>query len=529
MRNVIIKQLYAPKSLKILAYISTNVGLKIINNKFYYSFLYLSKNQTVNQANQTLPIGRLLQETGLVSERQVQIALRTQARYNKMRLGEILALQGVLPQKTIDFFAEQWNEVQIKGKQFPIGYYLKRAGLLKEEQIKIILAEQKQNKLKFGNLAIKKGWINQDTIDFFLDNLIPKPPQLISLAALEKYNYKTLHLEKKVANPTLILQEILSWTGGQPILTKIICQILANSDLIVLGGQEKTTVKNLVTNSFIDNWKTKKTAEYIRTVADSLINNQQCEPELLLKTYRKILLRGEIAANQSTEQEELLISGVAIAEENRLRVANPIYQQVLNLDWIEEQLLKIRKPQIQTETDNDKNDIQPMTKLGSIVTLVGILLLAPLVIIFNNYYSKSKLELNVTSSTPSESDELLQLCQNPISKQSKSHADLIVQLEQSKHSLQETFPNECEVMLHKLWVLVAPQLGTENRVIDAVDHLCKIPSDSKHFAQAKIWIDRWYNSPAWGQQTQAYLNLVSDCPVAKDRIMMEDSQLTISN
>ena len=456
------------------------------------------------------------------------MALKTQAKYNKMRLGEILALQEIIPQKTIDFFVEQWQEVEARGKQFPLGYYLRKAGLLKEEQVKIILAEQKQSQLKFGDLVVQKGWLNQDTIDFFLENLTSKPPKLISLSTLEKYNSSNLHLERKADHPTLVLQEILSWTGGHPILTRIVCQILANSDLIITGGSEKTTVKNLVKNSFIDNWKTQKTAEYIRTVADSLINNQKCSPELLLKTYRKILVRGEIATNRSPEQQELVNLGIAIVNNYRLKVANPIYQYVFNLNWIEEQLLKIRQPQIQAQANIDKNSTQPITKLGSIVTLLVMLLLTPLVIIINNHYFKLESKPDLLSSESSESDPLLQFCQSQISTESKSYAELIVQLEQNKQTLQENFPDECEAMLHKLWVLAAPQLGKENRVIDAVSYLCKIPNDSDHFTQAKIWFNRWYNSPAWGQQTQAYLDLTSECPVAQDRIMIKDSELTIS-
>ncbi len=479
--------------------------------------------------NQKLPIGKLLRKSGLVSEKQIQVALKTQARYNTMHLGEILALQGAVPQKSIDFFVEQWEEVRAKGKQFPIGYYFKKAGLLKEEQIKIILAEQKEKQLKFGVIAHQKGWLNQKTIDFFLENLTPKPPQLVSLNILQKYNHKALHLEQKVADTTLLLQEILLWTGGHPILSKIICQFLANSDLIVLKGQEKTTIENLVKELLIDNWKTQKTADYIRIVANNLVNNQNCSPELLLKTYRKILLKGEISSDRSIEQQELLNLGVAIAQNYRLKVANPIYEYVFNLNWVEEQLVKMRQSKDIAKTNLKQNKTQPITKLGSIFTLLAILFLAPLVIIFNNYYSKLEPKLDLLSSKSLDSDELLKLCQNQISTVEESQVDLIVQLEQSKQNLKETFPDECETMLHKLWVLAAPQLGKENRVIDAVNYLCKIPSDSENFNQAKIWIDRWYNSPTWGQPTQAYLKLVSECPAAEDRIIIEDSQLTISN
>ena len=478
----------------------------------------------MNFNHQKLPIGRLLQKLGLVSEKQLQTALETQSKYSKLRIGEILTLQKVVSKKTVDFFVEQWQDVQAKGKQFPLGYYLKKAGLLKEEQIKIILTEQKQTKLKFGSIAIQKGWLNQNTIDFFLQNLKPQPPQLISLAALEKYSQKNLHLELKVSNSQKVLQEILFWTGGHPVLTKILCQILVNSDLAIPNGIESTAIKNLVKNNFFDNWKTQNTAEYLRTVAKALLNNQQCQPELLLTTYRKILLRGKISSNSSLEQQELLNLGLAIADHNCLKVANPIFQCVFNLNWTEEQLLKIRQSAIQAKTNNNSfNTPQPVTKLGSVITLLGILLLTPLVIVLNNYYFKSKLKLDLFNSETSNSDVMLQLCQNQISPEAQSQADLIVQLEQGKQNLAGNFPDECETMLHKLWVLAAPQLGKENRVIDAVGYLCQIPSDSDNFSQAKIWIDRWYNSPIWGQPTQAYLNLVSECPAAEDRIMKTQS------
>ena len=116
--------------------------------------------------DEQLPIGALLQAAGLVSEQQINIALNTQSKYNKMRLGEILVLQTGIKEKTINFFVDKWRKIKFTGKQFPLGYYLKKAALLDEEQIKIVLQEQKQNEQKFGTIVVQKGWLSKLTALF---------------------------------------------------------------------------------------------------------------------------------------------------------------------------------------------------------------------------------------------------------------------------------------------------------------------------------------------------------------------------
>ncbi len=92
-----------------------------------------------------------------------------------MKIGEILAIRGWIAPQTTDFFASKWFSLVNKGKDRPIGYYLQEAGLLDETQIKAILYEQKRylTSPKFGEIAVAKGWLNANTIDFFLENLLP--------------------------------------------------------------------------------------------------------------------------------------------------------------------------------------------------------------------------------------------------------------------------------------------------------------------------------------------------------------------
>lgn len=117
------------------------------------------------------PLGQVLQQAGLISAPQLEIALRDQVEYSDLRLGEILALRGWIKQETADFFAEKWK-VLINQPQKPLGFYFKEAALLDEEQVSVIISTQRigTTKIRFGTLAAIMGWIEPKTRDFFLEH-----------------------------------------------------------------------------------------------------------------------------------------------------------------------------------------------------------------------------------------------------------------------------------------------------------------------------------------------------------------------
>lgn len=118
-------------------------------------------------------LGQTLKKAGLISSSQIQVALIDRKYNQNLRIGEILALRGWVEQQTADFFADEWQPLTEQIEKYPLGYYLVKSGLLTGEQSYFILEEQKQLWLKFGSIAIVKGLITQDTLNFFLDNLFP--------------------------------------------------------------------------------------------------------------------------------------------------------------------------------------------------------------------------------------------------------------------------------------------------------------------------------------------------------------------
>lgn len=119
-----------------------------------------------------IPIGETLCKAELISSAQLEVILKDQERSSQLRIGDILALRGWLNATTVDFFVERLPRLASAPSRSPIGQYLKQAGLLNEAQVESILAEQKTlANARFGELAVRKGWIKQGTVDVLLEHV----------------------------------------------------------------------------------------------------------------------------------------------------------------------------------------------------------------------------------------------------------------------------------------------------------------------------------------------------------------------
>jgi predicted ATPase/GAF domain-containing protein/tRNA A-37 threonylcarbamoyl transferase component Bud32 len=140
-------------------------------------------------------------------------------------------------------------------------------------------------------------------------------------------------LKLKSVNAQTLLQEVLAWTGGQPFLTQKICNLIVESQTPILEGQEGKWVADLIQTEVIDNWEAKDDPEHLKTIRNRLFKSESSAPRLL-KLYQKICDRGEITADDSPEQIELLLSGLVDKQQGRLKVFNRIYQTVFDRRWI---------------------------------------------------------------------------------------------------------------------------------------------------------------------------------------------------
>ena len=93
------------------------------------------------------PLGEILMEAGLVSASQIEMALNEQKTHN-LKIGEIFALRGWIKQQTADFFVEKLPSLIAEETKKPLAYYFKESGLLTTEDINNLIKIQKRKKQK---------------------------------------------------------------------------------------------------------------------------------------------------------------------------------------------------------------------------------------------------------------------------------------------------------------------------------------------------------------------------------------------
>ena len=322
-------------------------------------------------------LGVILRQAGLLSESELKQGLEQQNQgLDKSKIGVILANQGYINQKTADFFAERWSESIREQPKKPLAQYLKQAGLLTELQIQTILTEQKRTNLKFGELAIAKGWLKRTTVDFFLHYLFgetnTKPKEAVRATKFvpvshfeptahstsadkwsrssEQLEYsqkvhegflqikrKLLKLEDRDAYSETALRQVLLWTGGQSILTQKLFELLSHNTIDLAPKPEIEQINYLVQTKLIDDWENNAIGQHLQTIRDRLLDNRLCSSVRLLELYQEILNKA-VPIDRSREQQELLNMGLVVKQQEQLVVANRIYQLIFNSSWVTKQL-----------------------------------------------------------------------------------------------------------------------------------------------------------------------------------------------
>jgi S1-C subfamily serine protease len=143
------------------------------------------------------------------------------------------------------------------------------------------------------------------------------------------------------SDPRITLAAILNWTGGQPFLTQKLCRLLMSGNEIV-AGKEIESVAEVVRSHILNQWETQDNPAHLKTIRDRLLRGKDQGRGRLLGLYQQILLAGAVMATDAPEQIALQLSGLVVKRGSQLQVFNRIYQAVFNLDWLQEELAKLR-------------------------------------------------------------------------------------------------------------------------------------------------------------------------------------------
>jgi AAA-like domain len=142
------------------------------------------------------------------------------------------------------------------------------------------------------------------------------------------------------SQPSELLNQILSWTGGQPFLTQKLCSLVLQH-----MATPDCEVGTIVGQYVIQNWESQDEPEHLRTIRDRLLHRPD-QAWQLITLYQKLLVspQGQLRLDGSPVQRELLLSGLVYQKQDFIAVKNPIYEAVFNVDWIDQQLASLDAP-----------------------------------------------------------------------------------------------------------------------------------------------------------------------------------------
>jgi hypothetical protein len=282
---------------------------------------------------------------------------------------------------------------------------------------------------------------------------------------------------------SIIVDEVLSWTGSQLQLNEIVCKLLIQQQNSLSVGREREFVKNTIETYIVDNWQQKSASEHLAELSALLTTNQAT-----LEIYKNIL-ESWVSKDDNPEKLALLEAGLVINNNGFLEISNNIYKQVFNLGWVEQEIESIVKA--------NKRKTSSITKQVSLVALLGFVGLS---VVWNIFTSKKEYNPDPPKIGPNPTtSQLPQVCKQRL----LTISDDIKELESLEKSINK-FPPECKTQLDELrWIQKAIARAKDgyvagNKDVDyAFEALCEIPASSSNIKEAKFWVARWYEDDVW--------------------------------
>jgi cytoskeletal protein RodZ len=158
-----------------------------------------------------------------------------------------------------------------------------------------------------------------------------------------------------------LLKEIIDWTGGQPFLTQKVCNLLCKFPL-------KGDLTALIQTFVINNWEAQDIPQHFKTIRDRILSNTEQQPAALLGVVQQILQSSKdltgLKADNSNLQMALCLTGLVVKRQGVLQIYNPIYAEIFNLAWVEQELAQLRpySENISAWFNTEKKDVSRLLR-----------------------------------------------------------------------------------------------------------------------------------------------------------------------
>lgn len=355
------------------------------------------------------PIGQYFKQAALLNESQIQAILKQQ-RQTKQKFGEVAIAKGWLKPTTVNFFLKYSRSNSVQSRSQAVPKEIKRQA----NHVTPAARSPAANSQEIPEVPFLKSTDRSEYSQKVHEGFLKIKRKLLNIDELDNYSEK-------------ILNRVLLWTGGQSFLTQKLFELLAdnsqlsrsclpsNGDLkkrdpvppLVSYPHSSSNPNIAQTNSRINrtleplsvdrtypadikveqidflvqtkilhNWENNFLGQHLKTIRDRLLDRQQGDRLLLL--YQKILTE-TVSLDHSREQQELLNMGLVVRQQDRLVVANRIYQSVFNLGWVTKMLSqtpslpKVQSIGLSSTLESDKRARFKLKNILILITLVGLL------------------------------------------------------------------------------------------------------------------------------------------------------------
>lgn len=137
-----------------------------------------------------------------------------------------------------------------------------------------------------------------------------------------------------------LLAEIMNWTNGQPYLSQKLCKSIAESTTFDIDIEQlvfRHVDKLFFASNNFDN-------DHNISHIDNRIKDETKYNAQMLGQYEQLISLGVLKYNGSTPQIRLKLTGLLIEKFGYLIIANKIYRQRFDHDWLMNALQKLRRP-----------------------------------------------------------------------------------------------------------------------------------------------------------------------------------------
>ena len=240
------------------------------------------------------------------------------------------------PKKLFHLYRRIWqqHEVIVTGSQAE--YELLKSGL-------VVLDCHKLKPNPTFNENFNENWIEN---------------QLARLQPYSKIRLRLYNLDIKATLPYKVLTEVDAWTGNQPFLTQKLCQLIRDRISFIPRNQEAVKVSELVYHYIIDDWQRGLAATHLSRLLSLFLSYPGSISSLLL-CYQEIWHSRSIFWTRTPEQLYLLKINLISLEKDKVKIANRIYRDVFNYDWIEDLIARSNNSILSFEKIDYSNSFSP--------------------------------------------------------------------------------------------------------------------------------------------------------------------------